>query len=290
MDRYLEGASKLTGFVYMHRISDTRVGGTSKRNLRMFQKLCGQDSFKNVIIITTMWDRVTLAEGQQREQELMLSDNLFKALIDGGATMARHDGNQLALDVIRDLSHRSDTIAQIVREPVIEKKNLLDTEAGMELQSEVRNILQKHQEDLQVLEDEIKEAKLQSDKRTEEEAAADRRKALEDIAKLHRELEKLGNTGIGCVVGFVYLLIESNRIDVKVGGHQWSRIIISKSIHRMQPREWHVCSVSPQSSSSSPRSSSCPSSPSPSRISLPWTLPVSTPAAARRRHSLETTR
>ena len=185
----------------MHRISDTRVGGTSKRNLRMFQKLCGQDSFKNVIIVTTMWDRVTLVEGQQREQELMLGDDLFKALVDGGATMARHDGNRLALDVIQDLSH-SDTIAQIVRELVIEEKSLLDTEAGMELQSEVRNVLQKHQEDLRVLEDEIREAKLQSDKRTEEEAAADRRKTLEDVAKLHRELEKLGNTsgmGVRCV-------------------------------------------------------------------------------------------
>ena len=205
MDRYLEGASKLTGFIYMHRISDTRVGGASKRNLRMFQKLCGRDSFKNVIIVTTMWDRVTPEEGQQREKELQMSDDLFKALMDGGATMARHDGTrESAINVIRDLLHRNNTVAQIVRELVIEKKSLLDTEAGMELQNEVRNVLQKHQEDLQILEDEIREAKLQSDKRAEEEAAADRRKALEDISKLHRELEKLGNTcgtDVRCVGG-----------------------------------------------------------------------------------------
>ena len=193
----------------MHRISDTRVGGTSKRNLRMFQKLCGQDSFKNVIIVTTMWGRVTSEEGQQREQELKLSDDLLKALIDGGATMARHDGTQQsALNVIRDLLHRNDTVAQIVRELVIEKKGLLDTEAGMELQREVRSVLQKHQENLRTLEDEIREAERQSDKRAEEEAAADRRKALEDIAKLRRELEKLENTsgtGIRCVGGFYVL-------------------------------------------------------------------------------------
>ena len=287
-------ASTLTGFIYIHRISDTRVGGTSKRNLRMFQKLCGQDSFKNIIIVTTMWDRVTQEQGQQREQELKLSDELFKPLIDGGATMARHDGTRgSASIVIHDLSRRSDTIAQIVHELVTEKKGLLDTEAGMELQSDVRSVLLKHQEDLRILEDEIRAAKRQKDKRTEEEAAVDRRKALENIAKLHRELVKLGNTSgtdIRCVCGFCVLLIDSNRIGVKVGSHQWIRRKILKSIHRMQPREWHVCSVSPQCSSSSSRSSSCSSSPSPSRISLPWILPVSTPAAARRRHSLETTR
>ena len=150
-----------------------------------------------------MWDKVTPEEGQQREQELKLSDDLFKPLIDGGATMARLDGSQeSARNVIRHLFHKNDTVAQIVHELVIEKKSLLDTEAGMELQSEVRNALQKHQEDLRVLEDEIMEARQQNDKRTEEEAAADRRKALEDITKLRRELQKLGNTpgtGIRCV-------------------------------------------------------------------------------------------
>jgi len=227
VDRYREGASKLTGFIYVHRISDPRVGGTSKRNLRMFEKLCGEDSFKNVIIVTTMWDRVTLEDGQRREQELKLSGDLFKALMDGGAIMRRHDGTrESAFEVIQNFFNRNDTVAQIVRELEIEKKGLLDTEAGAELQSEVRNVLQKHQEDLRMLEDEIREAKQQRKKRMEEEAAAGRQKVLEDIAKLRRELEKLGDasdTGIRCVVGFCVLLIDSNRIDVKVGGrHQWS--------------------------------------------------------------------
>ena len=57
----------------------------------MFRKLCGTDSLKNVVIITTMWDKITPGEGSQREQELTSSDNLFKPLLDGGAIMMRHE-------------------------------------------------------------------------------------------------------------------------------------------------------------------------------------------------------
>ncbi|KAL4061675.1 hypothetical protein V8B97DRAFT_2066349, partial [Scleroderma yunnanense] len=47
----------LTGLIYVHRISDTRVGGNAQRNLRMFRNLCGDESLKNVVIVTTMWDK-----------------------------------------------------------------------------------------------------------------------------------------------------------------------------------------------------------------------------------------
>ena len=70
----------------------------------------------------------------------------------------------------------------------------------MELQSELRNVLQKHQKELQALEDEIREAKQQGDENTEQEAEADGRKVLEDIGKLHGELEKLSSgRGFRCV-------------------------------------------------------------------------------------------
>ena len=108
----------------MHRISDTRVGGTAKRNLRIFQKLCGRDSFKNVVIVTTMWDKVTPEEGEQREQELQRSDSLFKPLMDEGATMVRHEGTrESALKIMQWLDGKSNTVvAKIIDEFVKEKK------------------------------------------------------------------------------------------------------------------------------------------------------------------------
>ena len=55
----------------------------------MFRRLCGT-SLKKVVILTTMWDEVTLEEGSQHEQELMESKDMFKPLLDGGAITIRH--------------------------------------------------------------------------------------------------------------------------------------------------------------------------------------------------------
>lgn len=61
---------KLSGIIYLHRISDVRMQGSAKKNLFMFKKLCGNDALKNVILATTMWDRVSQSEGDARELEL----------------------------------------------------------------------------------------------------------------------------------------------------------------------------------------------------------------------------
>ena len=54
----------------MHRISDFRVGGIAKRNFNMFRKLCGDETLRNVVIVTNMWGEVSPAQGAAREREL----------------------------------------------------------------------------------------------------------------------------------------------------------------------------------------------------------------------------
>jgi len=80
---------KLSGLIYVHRISDVRMGGISGRNFRMFRKLCGDDTLKNIVIVTNMWGEVGQAKGQMREAEL--KNKFFKPTLDKGAQMLRHD-------------------------------------------------------------------------------------------------------------------------------------------------------------------------------------------------------
>ena len=40
---------KLSGVIYMHRISDFKMGGISRRNFHMFRSLCGEKTLKNVV-------------------------------------------------------------------------------------------------------------------------------------------------------------------------------------------------------------------------------------------------
>ena len=45
---------RLSGMVYLHSISETRMKGSHMTNLRMFQKLAGLENMGHVILTTTM--------------------------------------------------------------------------------------------------------------------------------------------------------------------------------------------------------------------------------------------
>ena len=106
---------KLTGILYLHRITDVRMSGTTFRNLRMFGKLCGDNPASKVIFVTTMWDKTSsrqVGQAQQekeqqqrekREQELM--DNYWRPMLKLGARTERFFQNKenCAQDIIKRL-------------------------------------------------------------------------------------------------------------------------------------------------------------------------------------------
>ena len=77
----------LSGILCLHRITDNRVAGSSLKNLRVFQKLCGKDTLDNVYLTTTMWDEVELSVGERRLEEL--KTEYWKTMISLGAQVAR---------------------------------------------------------------------------------------------------------------------------------------------------------------------------------------------------------
>lgn len=112
----------------------------------MFRKLCGKKSLKNVVIVTTMWDKVSPEEGLQRERELKSGKNLFKPLLDGGAIMIRHDRTpKTANRVINHLLKKYPTVTQIAHELVEEKKALVETDAGTELSNDIQTSMKQRE-------------------------------------------------------------------------------------------------------------------------------------------------
>ena len=63
------GGRSLTGIIYLHKISDNRMSGTARRNIAMLHDLCGEGFMPNIVLATTMWDRVEAGEGEEREEE-----------------------------------------------------------------------------------------------------------------------------------------------------------------------------------------------------------------------------
>ena len=82
----------LSGLLYFHRISDNRKVGTPHENLRMFEQLCGENAFKNVILTTTMWDEVDDKTGATQEVEL--KGIYWKDMISRSSSVGRFEGSR----------------------------------------------------------------------------------------------------------------------------------------------------------------------------------------------------
>jgi hypothetical protein len=129
--RYRQGVV-LAGVLYFHRISDFWMTGVSKKNLLVFQKICGKRALQNVVIVTNMWGDVDPRIGNTREAELMKD---FKPVLDGGAKMTRHNETLSSAQRIIQLFFKkySHLPLRIQKELVDEGKNVYDTDANREL-------------------------------------------------------------------------------------------------------------------------------------------------------------
>ncbi|KAG6374159.1 P-loop containing nucleoside triphosphate hydrolase protein [Boletus reticuloceps] len=80
----------LSGLLYLHRISDNRVAGASRRDLAVFKDLCGKVNMKNVVLVTTMWDVEDESVGSEREGQLF--SVFWKDMIRLGSRTCRFQG------------------------------------------------------------------------------------------------------------------------------------------------------------------------------------------------------
>ena len=116
--------------MYVQRISDPRFNSQQSKTLRLFQKLCGADTFKNVLVLTTFWDQVSPTVGGQREEELR--SKFFKTVVDGGARFMRHDRTAGSAHAVLSyiISGMAPVVTQIQTEMGLEGKPLINTAAG----------------------------------------------------------------------------------------------------------------------------------------------------------------
>lgn len=132
----------MNGLIYVQRISDPRFGDESNTNLDMFRRLCGSKAYKNVVVLTTFWDRVAKVEGPRREAQL--KSDFFKDLVVGGATFMRHNRTpESAQQVLRHIFTLVPTNVGITKKNREEGNHLEDTNAGLVRRAEVEAIIAK---------------------------------------------------------------------------------------------------------------------------------------------------
>ncbi|KAL4078826.1 P-loop containing nucleoside triphosphate hydrolase protein [Scleroderma yunnanense] len=131
----------LSGLLYFHRISDDFINGSLSKNLRVFQKLCGDNAMSHVVLTTTMWDEVDETFGKERLEELRESD--WRAMIERGSRTFRYLNTQeSAQELLLQLVGNKRCKLQLQKEMGGNRMQILKTSAARELRSPLGHIQQ----------------------------------------------------------------------------------------------------------------------------------------------------
>ncbi|KAI0967998.1 P-loop containing nucleoside triphosphate hydrolase protein [Xylaria arbuscula] len=138
----------INGILYFYRISDTRIGSVTRRNLEMMKALCGEDAYENIAIMTTMWSSDPVEHEKQRRRENELRDIHLSDMLQGGSQIVNHSQSQTLsqrcssakniLAMMFDKWRDTPATLQIQHEMVNLNLTLNETSAGKILEQEIR--------------------------------------------------------------------------------------------------------------------------------------------------------
>jgi len=192
MLRICSGGRKLNGIIYLHRISDPRMGGTAKKNLRVFREICGDKNLGHVRIVTTNWNLVDEKQGNSRQ--VALAEGAFKPLTDARAKLCRHDkGLESALSIMSQLIHQ-EPVTMKVQEELNTGRSMGDTSAGAVIVEEMEEMKKKHNKELEELKKELEDASKANDEELRTELSEERRKLEGMIARVEKDRKTLERT------------------------------------------------------------------------------------------------
>ena len=115
------------------------MAGTPLRNLRMFQRLCGDNALRNVMLVTTMWSEIDNVTALPREEELRTK--YWGSMVKAGSRIARFDYNHESAWAIVGQLNGTPLPVQLQVELVDEGTPLAYTSAGSALYQWFENII-----------------------------------------------------------------------------------------------------------------------------------------------------
>lgn len=156
------------------------------RNLTMFKELCGPRCFPAVTLVTTFWGAVDPTLGDTRENQLRSKDEFWGYMAKKGSRIVRHSGNrESAMNIVESIVKRHKTIVLDIQHDMVDRgKDLDETPAGQSLNRELIEQRKRHQEEMKILESDMRKAIAEKDE-----------KSVEDIAKLQKDFQDKINQG-----------------------------------------------------------------------------------------------
>ncbi|PUU81471.1 hypothetical protein B9Z19DRAFT_1122095 [Tuber borchii] len=184
----------LSGIIYLHPITHTRMEGSILKNLRTLQGLCGQEALENVLLTTTQWSRVNWVEGEFRENRLRIRE-FWGGFIEKGATLQRFAGTRASgLELIHRLMLNKRKPLHIQNQMVKQHMTLLETDAGKCINELLVEQKKKHKEEVESLSLEHQEAIKAKEDQMNETLAAEQAKTQKKLEEAVTEKELLAES------------------------------------------------------------------------------------------------
>lgn len=205
---------RITGIIYLHRITDIRVGGSSLNNIKLFRGLVGSRSMRNVLLVTNMWGQVSRRTGEKREKELLDTDDFWGSMTRAGAKCDRYNNTREdGLRLLKRLLQNAPIPLQI-QEEIDRGIPISKTTAGKQINEQIEKLRAQYEDKLADLKIELKEARDERDREREEKIRQEQRRAEERLEAAQKAREKLYESQIGELQEQIYKLQNRSRCTV----------------------------------------------------------------------------
>jgi GTP-binding protein EngB required for normal cell division len=186
---------RLKGIVYLHPITQTRMTGHDRQYLELFKRLCGEHTFPNIKLVTTMWDRIIPSEeGLAYARDRDIRDTCWNMMEERGSEIISFDGSsEMAQTIIYGLASQETVVLQIQKEMCQRGMNLENTHAGQLVVGRIEADIRQDASEIQAAEQQINSAvarrdwpeaeKLKEDVRKKHDRKADRMKRRQRLGK-----------------------------------------------------------------------------------------------------------
>jgi hypothetical protein len=155
---------KLSGIIYLHDISQARMLGSLRHNFQMFNKLCGNEAARNVILVTTKWDQVAKPTGESRERQL---ENSFwqEILRVGSRNLRFRHTRESAWEIVDAIIERNSINDVFIQRELVDLMKILpETDAGNVLRYTLKELLETYKSAANQLRRDEKEANGEDEK------------------------------------------------------------------------------------------------------------------------------
>ncbi|KAL6353612.1 hypothetical protein LRP88_14110 [Fusarium phalaenopsidis] len=137
----------LRGVLYLHKITDNRMTGSSLTYLNLLQSLVGEEALENLVLVTSMWNMLrdeNRGQAIQREQDLI--DNYWAPMQKKGSYVVQFDGTtDSAFGLVYQLAGQESVVLDVQKQIVDDDRSVLGTSAGIDLARKLEHDIEVYQ-------------------------------------------------------------------------------------------------------------------------------------------------